>query len=134
MSHENIANNQENFEVVNISSSTAFQQIPGYATYGATKNAIGYWSEVINSEPNNIRTMTVYPGGMSTQLKQIKKNRIRTALLPPNKVGRIIFEKLQTGSTGRLVIGSRAKIFLVLEHLLPRGFQRKLWGLLENRI
>jgi len=121
-------------EVVNISSSSAFQQIPKYATYGATKNAMSYWSEVINSESRKIQTLTVYPGGMATKFKETKEKQLQIGLLNPEKVGRVIFENYILGTTGRLVIGIRAKIFQLLEHTIPRSIQRKVWGRLENRI
>ena len=66
--------------VVNISSSTYWNALPGAAVYAASKFAIEGISEALAAELSsfNVRVLSVQPGGMRTQFFDPKKLKMPT--------------------------------------------------------
>lgn len=121
--------------IVIISSSSALQPLPTFATYCATNAALMSFGRSLAMETNSstCNVVTVVPGGMDTQfqdragVKRLKNER----LLSPNKVARLSIKKSQKRSSV-LIIGRNARLTNLLARFLPRFLADALWNRITN--
>lgn len=116
--------------IVLVSSSSAFQPLPGFASYCAANAGLLAFGESLTGELANtgVDVLTVCPGGMDTNfqdragVRRVEGER----LLAPAEVARQMLHALDTGITP-LVVGRTAKAMDMLGRGLPRPLQRRLW-------
>jgi short-subunit dehydrogenase len=117
--------------IVLISSSSAFQPMPGMATYAASNAALLLLGEAVAAEvaDDGIEVLTVCPGGMSTGFQ--KRAGVHEAkgekLMTPEAVAEEILGGL---GKGRMTImpSARSKAMAMLARVLPRRTSVQLWG------
>ena len=123
--------------IVLVSSSSAFQALPDFASYGAANAGLLNFGEALASElvGTGVQVLTVCPGGMDTGFQAAAGVRRVDGeqLLAPEEVAAEIFRALDRGRTP-LVVGSRARAMDIVGRTLPRGVQRRLWRYLVNRL
>ena len=116
--------------IVLVSSSSAFQPLPEFASYGAASAGLLAFGQALASEldGSGVQVLTVCPGGMDTQFQATAGVRRLEGehLLAPAVVADRIVEALDK-QQAVVVVGARAKGMDALARVLPRSVQRRLW-------
>jgi nucleoside-diphosphate-sugar epimerase len=117
-------------ELVIISSSSALQPLPTFATYCATNAALLSFGRALamETDPAHCHVLTVVPSGMDTnfQSKAGVKRLKNEKLLSPSEVARKIVDTSSKHS-GVLIIGRNAKITVISSRILPHSVADKIW-------
>lgn len=116
--------------IVFISSSSAFQALPGLGAYAASNAALLLLGEAWAAElkGSGVDLLTVCPGGMETNfqaaagVRRVKGER----LMAPEEVAGRILRALPRGS-GTLIISARAHTMALAARCLPRSWSVALW-------
>jgi len=117
--------------IINISSVAGFLGLFGYTAYGATKFAIGGFSEVLRAEMKryNIRVSVVYPSDTQTpqleyenQFKPPETKAIsgNASTLKPEQVAQAIVRQAARGQFS-IYTSLDVRMFYLLNKLLPRA-------------
>jgi short-subunit dehydrogenase len=116
--------------IVLVSSSSAFQPLPEFASYGAATAGLLAFGQALAAEldDSGVQVLTVCPGGMDTGFQAAAGVRRleNEHLLDPAAVADRIVDALDRHDAVA-VIGTRAKSMDVLARVLPRSVQRRLW-------
>jgi len=116
--------------IVLVSSSSAFQPLPEFASYGAASAGLLAFGQALASEleDSGVHVLTVVPGGMDTKFQATAGVRRLEGerLLPPEVVADRIVDALDR-QQAVVVVGARAKGMDALARVLPRSVQRRLW-------
>lgn len=117
--------------LVNISSSSAFQPLPYFAIYSATKAFVLQFSQSLVGEyqDSSVRILTIAPGGTSTRFQDSAGVATATTerLLSPFYVADQIINAIEKNKQGLIVIGRRALAMEILGRLLGPQHSVKLW-------
>jgi len=111
-------------DIVQVSSTTAFQPVPYMATYGATKAVGLHFSEAIAREVQGtgVRVLAVCPGHTPTEFQEVSgsaRRSVRTTKQPAEQVVQEALEALQQGR--HVVITGRPNRALAqVSRVLPR--------------
>lgn len=112
-------------DVLIVSSVAAFQGVPYYATYAATKAFERIFVEGLAAEmrPHGVRVCALYPGSTSTEFHEVsgQTGGARSKQEPADKVARTGLAALAAGRTG-VVSGARNWLMIEAERLVPRRF------------
>jgi 3-dehydrosphinganine reductase len=123
--------NRHSGHIINISSAAGFLGVFGYTAYGASKCALGGFSEVLRAEMRryNIRVSLVYPS--DTQTPQLDyENRFKppetkaisgnASTLKPEQVARAIVRQAARGQFS-IFASFDVRVFYLLNKLLPKA-------------
>jgi short-subunit dehydrogenase len=121
--------------IVFISSSSALQPLPSFATYCATNASLLSFGRSLSMELDRKKyhVVTVVPGGMDTQfqekagVKRLKNEK----LLSPRAVAAKAINSSKRGSSV-VVIGRNARITQVMARMLPLKVSDWLWARLTK--
>jgi uncharacterized protein len=112
-------------DVLIVSSVAAFQGVPYYATYAATKAFERIFVEGLAAEmrPHGVRVCALYPGSTATEFHEVsgQTGGARSKQEPAEKVARTGLAALAAGRSG-VVSGARNWLMIEAERLVPRGF------------
>jgi hypothetical protein len=117
--------------IVLISSSSAFQPLPGMAAYAASNAALLLLGEAVAAEvaDDGIEVLTVCPGGMRTSFQ--KRAGVREIdgerLMAPEAVAEELLESLGKGRV-TIMPSMRSKAMAALARVMPRRASAQLWG------
>lgn len=118
-----------------ISSSSAFQALPEFATYGASNAGLLNFGQALAAEvaDRGVKVLTVCPGGMDTNFQSHAGVRRPEGerLLNPDDVATDIVAALGS-SAPVLVVGMRAKVMDIAGRAIPRRIQSQLWAKLVS--
>ena len=121
--------------IVLVSSSSAFQPLAQFATYGASNAGLLGFGQALATElkGSGVHVLTVCPGGMDTNFQSSANvcRRDGEQLLAPDDVADEIMTALRRRRVVQ-VVGSRAKAMDVMSRVLPRPAQRALWSRLVD--
>ena len=116
--------------IVFISSSSAFQPLPGLATYAASNAALLSLGEAWAAElaGSGVDLLTVCPGGMQTNFQAAAGVRRVDGekLMPPDEAAGRILHALPRGSR-TLFLSARTHGMALAARLLPRAWSVALW-------
>lgn len=117
--------------IVNISSSSAFQPLPYFAIYSATKAFVLQFSQSLVGEYQDsaTRVLTIAPGGTSTRFQESAgvATSPNESLLSPSFVAEQICNAIEDKRHGLVVIGRRAQAMELLGRILGPQLSVKLW-------
>ena len=129
-----------NAQIVNVSSIGGYATAPTFSSYSCAKYAVRALSETLWQELPEINVLSVYPGGIRTELGANSaiiseadtpgqdNNSARTsAESAAQQIIKAIKKRRQ-----RLFIGADAKILYVLERITPKGLNRLFGYLMRN--
>lgn len=122
--------------IVLISSSSAFQALPGMTSYSASNSGLLLFGEGLAYELRNsgVNVLTVCPGGMKTGfqksagVKELKSEN----LMDPQEVVKAVASSINTES-GVLIVSARARAMSIVARVLPRKLNLDLWGWLMRK-
>ncbi len=123
--------------IVWIASSSAFQPLPGLASYAAANAALlslgEAWGEELRAD--GVHLLTVCPGGMRTNFQRTAGVKVVAGetLMPPEDVAEAILRALAQGRRTALV-SRRAHAMALLARVLPRAWSVALWARLMRRL
>jgi hypothetical protein len=117
--------------LVNVSSSAAFQPLPGMAVYAASKSFVLQFTEALWAEMRpspGIRILVVCPSGTATRFQSSAGVRALSGekLLSPEEVAAGIRAWAERDPC-TAIIGTRGKYMALLSRLLPRKQAALLW-------
>lgn len=140
--------------VVNISSVFGLFAQPGQGAYNATKFAVRGFTEALRQELElqqwPVSATSVHPGGIKTNIvrasrysesmrnlmnqgeQESKANFERVLLTTAEDAARVILRGIEKNKR-RVLIGTDARIFDVIQRLFPSGYQRIVAALLRLR-
>lgn len=131
-------------QVVNVSSLFGLVSMPNQSAYNAAKFAVRGFSESLRMEletnGENIGVSCIHPGGVNTNIvnnarfgKQVGKHYTteqqkefftqKLAKTSPESAAKDIINGIKN-STPRVLVGNDAKVFDVIQRLLPVGYQK----------
>lgn len=112
-------------DVLIVSSVAAFQGVPYYAAYAATKafERILVEGLAVEMRPHGVRVCALYPGSTASEFHEVsgRSGPIRNKQEPASKVARTGLAALAAGRSG-VVSGARNWLMVEAERLVPRGF------------
>jgi short-subunit dehydrogenase len=119
--------------IVNISSMTGRKAMPAWSEYSASKHALCGITEALRGEMArfNIDTVLIIPGLTRTGLqKDMLRNEGRAKIdydagMEPSFVAAKILKAIRNGKQ-ELVIGTDAKLMLLVNRFLPRWLDRRI--------
>ena len=116
--------------IVFISSSSAFQPLPGMASYAASNAALLLLGEAWGAEisGSGVEILTICPGGMQTNFQATAGVRRLDSekLMQPGEVADRIMRELPRASR-TVVVSARAHGMALAARLLPRAWSVALW-------
>ncbi|MBF0311551.1 MAG: SDR family NAD(P)-dependent oxidoreductase [Magnetococcales bacterium] len=123
--------------LVLISSSSAFQPLPGMTVYAASNAGVLFLGEGLAAEtaPRGVEVITVCPGGMATSFQKAAgvKEVAGEVLMTPEEATERIVAQLGRGSR-TLIFPFRSQAMALLARLLPRRVSLMLWNRLMNKL
>jgi short-subunit dehydrogenase len=123
--------------VLIVSSVAAFQPIPGFAAYAASKSYLGSFaaSVALEARANGVDVTCVYPGRMQTGFSEIAGQRlrpiVRRAQLTPEHVAREAVDAMLAGKSS-IVVGRLFAAGAMLNAIVPRVASARLAGWLMS--
>jgi short-subunit dehydrogenase len=112
--------------ILNLSSNSAYQPSPKYATYGASKSFVLNFSEALNYEfrDTNVKCTALAPGTMVTEFHQVSGQRVDTfyyklSRMDSSKIARIGLRALLKGRPS-VVLDWKIALAAWLSQRIPR--------------
>jgi len=122
--------------IVNVTSSVAFNPLPGMSAYAATKAGLQSWSEALAVEwkSSNV-VITMAPSGTRTGFQGSAgvKAEASQKLLSPVAVAERISHAVLKAKSVLILPQGRPRILLLITHFLPRSWRAALWGFLFKK-
>lgn len=123
--------------IILISSSSAFQPLPGMTSYSASNAGLLLFGEGLSHEVKSfgVKVHTVCPGGMKTGfqksagVKELKNEQ----LMSPQDVVKKVMLRLN-GQDPVIMVSFRSKAMSCIARLLPRKINLILWGWLMDKV
>jgi hypothetical protein len=123
-------------DILMVSSVAAFQAIPRYATYAATKSFELIFSEALAEEvrPHGIRVCTVCPGTTATEFQQVAGSPAHPMRKPHSaeEVARQALEAMAAGKTCKIT-GAKYWMAVQSQRVMPRGAAPRIAARLYRR-
>jgi short-subunit dehydrogenase len=114
--------------VVNVASTAAFQAMPFFSTYAATKAFVLSYSEGIAHElrGTGVRVTCVCPGPVKTEFMQVMGNERLQKSLPNLSAEEVVKDAILASEGGRVVrvVGALNRLLVRVNWLLPRALVR----------
>ena len=123
--------------VVLISSSSAFQPLPGMTSYSASNAGLLFFGEGLSYEVKSfgVKVHTVCPGGMKTGFQKsagVKELQNEKLMLPQEVVRKVIL--MLNGQNPVIMVSFRSRVMSYIARLLPRKINLTLWGWLMDKV
>lgn len=125
--------------ILNVSSVVAFQPIPTYATYAASKAYVQFLTEALWEESRHagVRVTALCPGRTPTEFQQVSgSSRVEAGgagIVPPDRVVEAGLRALEQGRSF-VVPGALNKLNIQSNRLLPRQMLQRLLGRVIHRL
>jgi uncharacterized protein len=117
--------------VLLIASLLAYQAVPGYAAYAASKGYVLLFGEALHAElsPHGVGVTVLCPGATSTAFASVASQKdtlaLRLLMMEPHRVARTgILAML--GRRSSVVAGIRNKLVVLASRFMPRLVQRRV--------
>lgn len=118
--------------IMNVASTAAFQAIPYFAVYAATKAFVLSFSEALMEEgrPYNIRVMALCPGSTETNFREVAGSQHLNAPRFSQSSEQVVEAGLTALQQGRafVISGAPNKVQTHLERLVPRKLVTQMAG------
>jgi len=115
--------------ILNIASVIAFQPVPYFATYAATKAFVLSYTESVAYElrGSGVRVVAVCPGPVTTEFEAISGNSKFQRSVPSLTPEAVVSAALRAGERGKIVavVGFVNRLLSVVNQLLPRAVVRR---------
>jgi short-subunit dehydrogenase len=122
--------------IIHVASTAAFQGVPYFAVYSATKAFVLTFSEALSVEcaEQNVRISALCPGRTTTNFQRVAGTSSLDAANPqtPEEVVRTGLEAIEKGKS-HVVSGSQNQTIALAERLVPRAFAAKAAARLYRR-
>ena len=118
--------------IINIASTAAFQGIPRFAAYAASKAYVLHFSEAIAQElkKNNIKVTVINPGATKSEFAQsagFEGEKLFSKAPTSKDLGEFIYSSMVKGRTSA-THGFKNKLLIFLTRLTPRNLLTKIAG------
>jgi len=117
--------------IINIASTAAFQGIPGFATYAATKAYVLHFSEAIAQElkKHNVKVSVINPGATQSEFAKISNANDKVfAKAPTSKdLAEFIFHSMKKGKINA-IYGLKNKLMVFSARFSPRIIVTRIAG------
>jgi uncharacterized protein len=118
--------------IINVASQMAFQAMPYFAVYAASKAFVLSFSEALAEElrGSGVRVTAVAPGFISTEFAEVAGSQAAERRLPHLKPEKVVATALRAHERGKTVkVAGGFYIFLTLAgRLAPRALVRRMMG------
>jgi short-subunit dehydrogenase len=118
--------------IINLASVVAFQPMPHFAVYAATKTFVLSFSEALAEElrGTGIRVLALCPGSVATEMDVFAHNKGLLGRLPSLSAKQVVKAGLDGLSDGRVVsvVGGFNRLLPFLDRVMPRSVARRLMG------
>jgi short-subunit dehydrogenase len=118
--------------IINLASVVAFQPLPHFAVYAATKAFVLSFSEALAEEVkgSGVRILALCPGAATTEMTDFSHNEGLLGKLPSLTPDEIVRAGLRALEGGRIVsiVGWRNAMLVFLNRFMPRGAVRWMMG------
>lgn len=120
--------------VVNVVSMAAFQPVPFLGTYAATKAFLLSFTEALAVEVagTGVKVQALCPGNIPTGFQQVAGTEnaafTRTPSMPADAVAEASLRALEKGAKVVVVPGTRDRVMVALQRLVPRAMVLKVAG------
>jgi len=118
--------------IINLASVVAFQPLPHFAVYAATKAFVLSFTEALAEEVKGtgVRILALCPGSVATELEVFAHNEGLLGKLPSLTAQQVVKAGLQALDKGRVVkvVGSVNRFLPFMGRLMPRWAIRRLMG------
>ena len=122
--------------IIHVASTAAFQGVPYFAVYSATKAFVLTFSEALSVEcaGSNVRISALCPGRTTTNFQHVAGTSSLDTANPqtPEEVVRTGLEAIEKGKS-HVVSGAQNKTITLAERLVPRAFATKAAARLYER-
>jgi hypothetical protein len=123
---------RRNGAILNVASTAAFQAIPYFAVYAATKAFVLSFSEALMEEGRayNLRVMALCPGSTATNFREVAGSQHLNAPRVTQTSEQVVAAGLAALAQGRsfVISGVTNKVQTHLERLVPRAVVTKMAG------
>jgi short-subunit dehydrogenase len=121
--------------ILNVSSIAAYQPVPRFAVYSATKSYVKLFSEVLSYELNgtNVSVSCLCPGGMKTPFlaKNNQLSKLDFTLMDPEKVAKIALKGL-SAKKSLIIPGLMNQLSCFIPRFLPSKINMVLASVAMN--
>jgi short-subunit dehydrogenase len=118
--------------VINVASQMAFQPMPYFATYAASKSFVLSFSEALAEElrGTGVRVTAVAPGFVNTEFTEVAGSQEPERRLPHLQPTEVVASSLRAYDRGRTVevVGAFYTFLTVMGRLVPRAVMRRAMG------
>jgi uncharacterized protein len=118
--------------VINVASQMAFQPMPYFAAYAASKAFVLSFSEALAEElrGTGVRVTAVAPGFVATEFTEVAGSHDAERRFPHLKPGRVVESALRAHEGGRTVkvVGARYSFLTFAGRFAPRAALRRMMG------
>lgn len=122
--------------IVNMSSSIAYNPLPGMSVYSASKSMLSHWSQSLAYEMRNTNTvLTLHPSGTYTRFQEragVKVNVDGKGLLSADRVARRVIESAMKRKN-LPILSVSTRVLLPISALLPQRLRVLVWGRLFSQ-
>jgi short-subunit dehydrogenase len=118
--------------LINMASVVAFQALPHFAVYAATKAWVLSFTEALAEElrGSGVRVLALCPGSVETEMELFAHNQGLLGKLPSLTAAEVVKTGLQALASGRVVrvVGTLNRFLPLMNRLMPRAAMRRLMG------
>jgi uncharacterized protein len=118
--------------VINVASQMAFQPMPYFATYAASKAFVLSFSEALAEElrGTGVRVTAIAPGFISTEFTEVAGSHAPERRFPHLRPRRVVESALRAHDRGRTVkvVGARYSFLTFAGRFAPRAALRRMMG------
>jgi short-subunit dehydrogenase len=116
--------------ILNVASTAAFQAIPYFAVYAATKAYVLHFSEALHEElkSSHVQVLALCPGPTRTgffEAAEVKGDSMKLAMETPEQVVQVAMKALDSGQAF-VISGVKNKLAAASARLAPRGLVTKI--------
>jgi short-subunit dehydrogenase len=120
--------------IINVASQMAFQPMPYFASYAASKAFVLSFSEALAEElrGSGVRVMALAPGFVRTEFSDVAGSHESEKHFPLLEAGYVVERALGAYAHGRTVkiVGSLYAVITVVGRFAPRAAMRRVMGIL----
>jgi short-subunit dehydrogenase len=118
--------------IINLASVVAFQPLPHFAVYAATKAFVLSFTEALAEElrGTGVRVLALCPGSVTTEMDLFTHNKGLLGRLPSLSAEQVVKAGLEGLSDGRVVsvVGGLNRFLPLMDRVMPRSVTRRLMG------
>jgi short-subunit dehydrogenase len=118
--------------IINLASVVAFQPLPHFAVYAATKAFVLSFTEALAEElrGTGVRVLALCPGSVATEMDLFAHNKGLLGRLPSLNAEQVVKAGLEGLGDGRVVsvVGGLNRFLPFVDRVMPRSVTRRLMG------